>query len=149
MIKPLRIEILFTGLVHLVWLTLLAFCISGESPRILINFLTKIESGAALFLYAIIISISFYLGTIAENFVIAINYFRKNKEQKSQSIKLLKINSTGIWGAKSFFFSSFWGILFVLFLLMFSNYIDSYKVKLAILVLGILLLIATLSSLIY
>ena len=149
MIKPLRVEILFAGLTHLVWLTLLAFCISGESPIIIINFLKTIESGTALFLYAIIISISFFLGTIAENFVIAINYFRKNEEQRNQSRELFKSSPDANWGAKSFFFSSFGGLLFILIILMFSNYIDSCNVKWAILVVGVILLIGTLSSLLY
>ena len=149
MIKPLRIEILFAGLTHLVWLTLLAFCISGESPLLIINFLTKMESGTALFFYAIIISVSFFLGTIAENFVVAINYFRKNEEQRIQSRKLFKSSPAENWGAKIFFFSSLWGLLLILLMLLFSNYIDSCKVKWAILVLGVILLIETLSSLLY
>ena len=41
MIKPLRIEILFAGLTHLVWLTLLALCISKESPVLIINYLAE------------------------------------------------------------------------------------------------------------
>jgi hypothetical protein len=149
MIKPLRIEILFAGLTHLVWLTLLALCISKESPVLIINYLAEIESGTALFLYAIIISVSFFLGTIAENFVVAINYFLKNGEKRNQSRKLFKSTPAENWGAKSFFFSSFWGLLFILLLLMFSNYIDSCDVKLAILVLGVILLIGIISSLLY
>ena len=149
MIKPLRIEILFAGLTHLVWLTLLAFCISGESPVEVINFITKIGSGTALFLYAVIVSVSFFLGTIAENFVIALNYFRKNEEQKNRTRELFKSSAGENWGAKSFFFSISWGLLFILLILIFSNYIASCYVKLAILVLGIILLIGTISSLLF
>ena len=149
MIKPLRIEILFAGLTHLVWLTLLAIFISGQSPVILINFFTIIESGAALFLYAVIISVAFFLGTIAENFVIAMNYFRKKEEQRNKSRKLFESSRVKNWSAKSFFFSSFWGLLFILLILMFSNYIDSSNVKWAILVLGVILLMGTFVSLLY
>jgi len=148
-IKPLRIEILFAGFIHLVWLTLLAFFISGESPVIIINFLKTIGSGTALFLYAIIISVSFFLGTLAENFVTAINYFRKNEGQRNLSRKLFKSSASENWGAKSFFFSSFLGLLLILLVLMLSNYVDSCNVKLAILVLGVLLLIGTFISLLY
>jgi hypothetical protein len=149
MIKPLRIEILFAGFIHLLWLTLLAFFISGESPLKMMNFLTTIGSGTALFLYAIIISVSFFLGTVAENFVIALNYLRKNKEQRNQSIKLLESSRSENWGSKSFFFSSSAGLLFLIVMLVFSNYIESCSVKWAITVIGVILLLGTVSSLCY
>ncbi len=101
-IKPLRIEILFAGFTHLVWLTLLALCISKVSPVLIINYLAEIESGTALFLYAIIISVSFFLGTIAENFVVAINYFLKNEEKRNQSRKLFKSTQLKIGALKVF-----------------------------------------------
>ena len=148
-IKPLRIEILFAGFIHLVWLTLLAFFILGKSPVIIINFLNND------WIWNSIISLCYnhfsfiFLGTLAENFVIAINYFRKNEGQRNLSRKLFKSSAAENWGAKSFFFSSFLGLLLILLILMLSNYVDSCNVKLAILVLGVLLLIGTFISLLY
>jgi hypothetical protein len=148
-IKPLRIEILFAGITHFLWITLLALCILGESPDIILKFLTKVESGTAVFLFAIIVSVCFFLGTIAENFLIALNYFRKNEKGREKILKLFTGTPGEIWGAKIFFLSSFSGLLIIITLLLLSDKIESFNAKWAIFVVGMILELATFTSFLF
>lgn len=57
MIKQLRIEILFTGLLQLIFMTLLGFMIADKSIEDIFLFLGGIESGTSIFLYALLVTI--------------------------------------------------------------------------------------------
>jgi O-antigen/teichoic acid export membrane protein len=146
-IKALNIETVFSGLIHLVWLTLLTLCILGKSPDVVFCYLEQVESGTAVILIAILFSVSFFLGRMAEHLIIALNYFRKNEKDREKSLELYKDNQGEIWGNKIFSVSSFCAILLVvLFLLLLPT---ASKVRLAILILGLILLSTTIISSIY
>ena len=138
MIKQLRIEILFTGLLQIISITLLGFMIADKSIEDIFLFLGRIGSGTSIFLYALLVTISFFLGTIFENSVSAFICLKTKRKPDTERIE--------IWKAKSFFAASFLWVLVILLLLMISQDIESCKAKLAILIIGIILLIETLSS---
>jgi MFS family permease len=146
-IKQLPIETVFSGVIHLLWLTLLELCLLGKSPEIIINYLANIGSGTAVFLIAFTFSLSFFLGRIAEHFIIAVNYFRNNEDKKAKSIKLFEGTSGEIWGNKIFSFSSTCGLLILGIML--CILIDSWDIKWKILLIDLLLLIPTITSTIY
>jgi len=141
-IKPLHIETVFSGFIHLIWITLLTLCFLGESPAIILNFLEKIGSGTAVFLIAVAFSLSFFLGRIAEHLIIGVNYFiQKDKRQKY--VDSFEGTKGEIWGNKIFSLSSFCGLsglMIILFIM-----IESWK----ILIRGVILIFITLISFLY
>ena len=149
-IKALNIETVFSGFIHLLWSTLLTLIILGESPSIVLNFFDKIESGPSVLLIAVAFSMSFFLGRIAEHFFIALNFCRKNKDDKEKKIKSFAGNNETkgeIWGNKMFFFSSLVGLLILGFLLYILT--ESWNAKVAIIVIGGMLITATVVSTLY
>jgi hypothetical protein len=116
----------------------------------ILNSLATIESGMAVLLIPILFSISFFLGRVAEHFFIAINFSRKNKDDKEKKVKSLEVTKETkgeIWGNKIFSFSSSCGLLILgtmLFILA-----ESCSLKWAILVVSVILLFGTVSSLVY
>ena len=86
-IKSLRIETVFSGGIHLIWITLFLLCLLGESPETILCYLSKIQSGMAVILVTILFSLSFFLGRISEHLLIAYNYYcRKRKVGKLRTI---------------------------------------------------------------
>ena len=146
-IKQLPIETVFSGGIHLLWLTLCELCILGKSPNIIINYLANIGAGTAVILVAIVFATSFFLGRIAEHFIIATNYCRKDKDEKAESVKLFEGTPGEIWGNKIFSFSSFCGLLFLGIIL--CLLINPWNAKWPVLLIDFLLLIVTLTSTIY
>jgi O-antigen/teichoic acid export membrane protein len=148
-IKPLHTETIIAGGVHLIWITLLAICLLGDSPNLILNFLAEIESGTAIFLVAIIFFVAFFLGRIGEHFLIALNYFRKGKKGKEKSIELFKgkMNSGDIWSNKMFTLNSTIGILGLIIMICLSNV--PMEAKSTSLIIGIILLIATVCACAY
>jgi hypothetical protein len=146
-IKPLHIETVFAGFIHLIWITILTLCVLGISTEVIFCYLTQIESGTAVILLAILFSVSFFLGRMAEHLIIAINYFRRNEKEREKILELYKDNPGEIWGNKIFSVSSFCAILFAVIILLVLP--TSCKVRLAILILGLILLSTTFISSIY
>lgn len=146
-IKPLHIETVFAGFIHLIWITILTLCVLGISPEVIFCYLTQIESGTAVILLAVLFSVSFFLGRMAEHLIIAINYFRRNEKEREKILELYKDNPGEIWGNKIFSVSSFCAILFAVIILLVLP--TSCKVRLAILILGLILLSTTFISSIY
>jgi uncharacterized membrane protein YkgB len=149
-IKPLHIETVFSGFIHLLWSTLLTLFILGKFPSIILNFLDTIGSGTAVLLIAVAFSLSFFLGRIAEHFFIALNFCRKNKNDKEDKVKKLadNIETKGeIWGNKIFFFSTSVGLIILGFLLYILT--EAWNVKLAIIVIDGMLTMTTVISTIY
>jgi len=146
-IKPLRIETVFSGGIHLIWLTLLVLYFLNRSPDVIFNFLSKIEPGTSVFLLAVLFSVAFFIGRIAENFLGAINYL-KSDDEKRQSLANNFIGEAGvIWGNKSFSLSSLFGLIISTIMLCIQA--ESENARLAILVVGFILIIATASSFCY
>ena len=149
-IKSMRIETVFSGFIHLAWLALLCLIIIGESPIKILNSLFTIDSGMAVLLTPLLFSLSFFLGRVAEHFFIAINFCRKNKVDKEKKVKSFtgkEKTKAEIWGNKIFFFSSSSGLIILVPLLYQCQ--ESWNIKLAILVLGGILIIATIVSTLY
>jgi hypothetical protein len=146
-IKPLHIETLFSGGIHLVWLTLLTICILGEAPDIIFNILFNLESGTAVFLFAIVFALSFFLGRVAEHFIVALNYFRKNEKGKSKTAELFEGEPAEIWGNKIFSFSTLIGLLILVIMLLSTT--ESWNTKRAILIIGGILILATFISFLF
>ena len=146
-IKPLNIETILSGFIHLIWMTLLTLFILGESPEKTINFVANISAGTAALVLAFIFAFSFFLGRIFEHFIIALNYFRKSSDEKKKHVELFKENSEETWGNKIFSFSSFCGLLF--FGIIFCILINPLDAKWPVLLINLLLLIVTLTSTIY
>ena len=85
-IKSLRIETVFSGGIHLIWITLFLLCLLGESPETILCYLSKIQSGMAVILVTILFSLSFFLGRISEHLLIAYNYYcRKSCIEKREA----------------------------------------------------------------
>lgn len=135
-----RVETLITGFFHLLWLTLLALFLLGESPDVILIFLAKVESGTAIFLFAVIVGVSFYLGTLAEHLLIVFNYWRKNEEGRNKIIESFRGTPAEIYGNKSFFLSAFSGLVILMVLLL----LESSNGKWAISIIGIPLSLVTL-----
>ncbi len=147
-IKPLSIETVFSGGIHLLWITLCELCLLGKSPDMVISYIANIGSGTAVILIAMVFATSFFLGRIAENFIIATNYFIcKDENEKAKSVELFEGTRGEIWGNKMFSFSSFCGLLFLGIIL--CIIINPWTVKWSILLIDFLLLIVTLTSTIY
>lgn len=143
-IKELNIETVFSGSIHLLWLTLFTLILLGRSPDILFSYLSEIQSGTAVFLVAVFFSLSFFLGRVAEHFIIAVNYLcRKSKRQGF--VDSFTGTKEEIWGNKIFFFNSACGLLAV-WLFLFAEY---WNVVWTILIIGAILLIGTISSFVY
>jgi len=118
-IKPLHIETVFTGGIHLLWLTLFSLYLMGKSPDIIFCYLSKIESGTAVVLVAILFAVSFFLGRLAEHFLIAANFFCiKNKIGKLKMIIFFEDNYGEVWGNKIFYINSFVGLAFLIIMLL-------------------------------
>ena len=141
-IKPLYIETVFSGFIHLVWITLLTLCALDLSPVIIINFLEEVGSGTAVFLIAVIFSISFFLGRMAEHFIIALNYFI-HKDRRPKYVDTFGGTHGEIWGNKIFALSSCLGLLVLVAILIIVT--GFWK----ILFIGAILIAATFISFIY
>ena len=125
-------------------MTLFSLILLGKSPDIIFSYLSEIQSGTSVFLVAVFFSLSFFLGRVAEHFIIAVNYFcRKSKRQGF--VDSFIGTKEEIWGNKIFFFSSALGLLAIMLFLL-AEYRNEL---LAILIIGVILLIATASSFIY
>jgi hypothetical protein len=146
-IKPLQIETVFAGFIHLIWITLLTFYVLGKSPEVIYCYLRQVESGTAVILVAVLFSVSFFLGRMAEHLIIAINYFRKNEKEREKILELYKDNPGEIWGNKIFSVSSFCALLFAVIILLVLP--ATFKERLAILILGLILLSTTFISSFY
>ena len=146
-IKSLYIETVFAGLIHLIWITLLTLYILGKSPQVIFCYLSQVESGTAVILLAIIFSVSFFLGRIAEHFLIAANYLFSKKKTRQAYINDFKGDTNEIWGNKIFSLNSFVGLLFVGLLLL--RLVKSEEEWNVILIIGGMLWLGTLCSFIY
>ncbi|HEY6626194.1 MAG TPA: hypothetical protein VIZ21_04510 [Ignavibacteriaceae bacterium] len=146
-IKALNIETVFSGGIHLLWLALLTFKLLGKSPEMIFSELSQIASGTGVLLAAILFSVSFFIGRIAEHFIIAINYLFSKKKTRQTYVKDFKGTSSDIWGNKIFSLSSFVGLL--IFGIMLYSMTNSWNEILAILVIGTILLTETASSFFY
>jgi hypothetical protein len=146
-IKPLYIETVFAGFIHLIWITLLSFCILEKSPDVIFCYLSKVDTGITVLLFALLFSVSFFLGRIAEHFLIAANYLFSKKKTRQAYVNDFKGASTDIWGNKIFTLSSFIGLLFSGILLL--NLAKGEEEKSVILIIGGILCLVTLSSFIY
>ena len=146
-IKALNIETVFSGGIHLIWLALLAFKLLGKSPEMIFSDLSRIESGPAVLLAAILFSASFFLGRIAEHFITAVNYLFSKKQTRQTYVKDFKGTPSDIWGNKIFTLSSFIG-LFLFGTLLFSL-AKAEEEKNAICIIGGILCLGTLCSFIY
>lgn len=134
--KEFRPAILVAGLLYLVCLTLIAILILGiPIDKIFfnefINPLFNIAPGPALLLISLIVVLSFLLGDLAENAVVAVIYFRK----KYPDNKL----PDDAWGAKSFFRLVAFAVLAIVILLFFVCKFESCKQIWAIIVIGFIL----------
>jgi|WetSurSiteA1Bulk_404760.scaffolds.fasta_scaffold05213_5 hypothetical protein len=143
-IKALNIETVFSGSIHLLWLTLLTLMLLGKSPDIIFSYLSKIDSGTAVLLAVLLFSVSFFIGRTAEHFIIAVNYF-SNKAKRQGFIDSFKGTKEEIWGNKIFFFSSALGLLTTTLSLL----IEYWNERLAIIIIGVILIIGTTCSFIY
>ena len=141
-IKPLYIETVFSGFIHLVWITLLTLCALDLSPVIIINFLEDVGSGTAVILIAVIFSISFFLGRMAEHFIIALNYFIR-KDRRQGYVDTFGGTHGEIWGNKIFSLSACIGLLVLVAILIIVT--GFWK----ILFIGAILIVATFISFIY
>jgi len=149
-IKALNIETVFSGFIHLLWITLLTIWILNVSPAFILIYLNNIGSGTSVLLIAVAFSLSFFFGRTAEHFFVAINFSRKGRIFKDNKVSALA-NNQGIkgeiWANKIFFFSSSIGLLFLGFLLYILT--ESWNAKLAIIVIGGILITATVVSTLY
>jgi hypothetical protein len=145
-IKPLHIETIFADAIHLLWLILLALCLLGKSPDIIFTYLSKIESGTAVFLIAVSFSVAFFIGRIAEDFLSVVNYFfrKKNRQEYTNNFK----GTTGeIWANKIFALNASIGLLFFVTALVIVS--EGNNIRKTIIVMGLILLIGTVSSFLY
>lgn len=145
-IKPLRLETIFSGGIHLLWLTLLTLKILGESPDIILSYLSQMGSGTAVFLIALLFSFAFFIGRIAEHFLSALNYLCKPDERQEYA-NAFEGSKGGAWANKIFSLSATVGLLFFGICLWIVS--DSGNIKIAILVIGLILLTGTISSFLY
>jgi len=145
-IKPLNIETVFAGGIHLIWLTLLVLSVLGKSPDIIFSYLSNIESGTAVLLVAVLFSVAFFIGRIGEHFVSAINYFI-HKNKRKLYVDTFAGETGEVWANKIFTFSASIGLIFSIVTLFIT--IENTATKKAILIIGIILLIGTLSSFLY
>jgi hypothetical protein len=113
--KQFKPEILIAGFAHLLWITLLALWMLGKSPDIVICFFSNITSGTAILIGSLIIGISFFLGVLAEHFLIIISYWFMNDENKNKQIAKFKPDEA--WQSKSFFRSMFFASACIIILL--------------------------------
>jgi len=146
-IKPLYIETVFTGFIHLIWITLLTLCILGKSPEVIFCYLSQVESGTAVILLAISFSVSFFIGRIAEHFIIAVKYLFSTNATRQTYVNDFKGTTSDIWGNKIFFLSSFVGLLFVVLLLL--SLLKSEEEQNVTSIIGGILCLGTLCSFIY
>ena len=146
-IKALNIETVFSGSIHLLWLTLLTFMLLGKSPEMFFCDFPKIEAGTAVLLSAILFSVSFFIGRIIEQFIIAINYLFSRKKTRQTYVKDFKGTPSDIWGNKIFTLSSLIGLL--LFGTLLFNLAKGEEEKKAICIIGGILCLSTLCSFIY
>lgn len=148
--NPFNIEILVAGFSHLVWLTLLALLLLGISPTNIVEPLSKIGSGTAVVLVALIGGVSFYLGFLAQAFLIFVSFLINKKERKNKIYSYLK-EKDKVWNNKNFFRSMAFAIFgIMIFLLIMGSYnYESFRYLLAIIVIGIITESATVMSWLY
>jgi hypothetical protein len=84
--NPFQFEILVAGFSHLLWLTLLALFILGIPPNHIPEFFMKVEAGTAVILVALIGGASFFLGVLAEHFLVCVSYIKKDKNGREKKI---------------------------------------------------------------
>jgi hypothetical protein len=150
-IKELNIETVFSGSIHLLWLTLFTLILLGRSPDILFSYLSEIQSGTAVFLVAVFFSLSFFFGRVAEHVLIAFNYYcRKGEIGKTKMIISFAGDPVEAWGNKIFSINSFAGlILLVTVMLTLSVINETFNLILPIILIGVPLSLATLVSYCY
>jgi hypothetical protein len=115
--NPFNIEYPIAGFSHLLWLTLLALWLLDIPLTNLISFLTSIESGTAVILVATLGGISFFLGFLAEHFLVWGSYLI-NKKERGEKIDSYRNQVKMTWSAKSFFRSMAFAILGIAFFLL-------------------------------
>lgn len=121
--KLFRIEIVITGFSHLIWMTLLSLLILQQSPYIILNFLSTIQSGSAIIITTLIICVSYFLGILAEHFGSSIIYFIGDEEKKRLIANSFKGKPDEVYANKIFFLSMSFAIPFIsIFLLLNSNF---------------------------
>ncbi len=137
-----RIQILVEGFSHLLWLILLALYMLEIPPQEFLELLSKIKPGTVVLLGAIIIGASFFLGTLAENLLIALSYFFKKKTERKNTLNLPD-DLSGVawaWGVKSFFRSlAVSGAIIIVLILCLDNKYESSSHWWTIITIGIIL----------
>lgn len=148
--NPFNFEILVTGFSHLLWLTLFTLLLLGISPSKIIDSLSKIGSGTAVVLIALIGGVSFYLGFLAQDFLIFLSYLF-NKRGRKNRIYSYRSEKDKIWNNKSFFRSMAFAIVGILIFLLSMGFFnsESYKYFLAIIVIGFIVESTTIIAWLY